>query len=202
MNFIFKLRRLFAAVLIGQLFALSGQFTARAQTEYQVKAAFLYNFGKFVQWPTNAFASSNAPLVIGVFGANPFNNDLDDIVRGRNIAGHPVVVKQIAFFSDLKDCHILFICASERDRLGGVLHELDGRSVLTVTENQDPDQFSKSGAMINFITEDKKIHFEINDAAAERVGLKISSKLLMLAERPAVSREDKENRKLFCARFP
>jgi YfiR/HmsC-like len=206
MNWVFKRRLCLAAFLGWQalLWLAAGSFTARAQpaepSEYQVKAAFLYNFGKFVTWPTNVFSDTNAPLVIGVFGPSPFHGDLGRIVHGKIINGHPVVVKQIKVFDDLKKCQILFISASERDRLGGVLHELDDAGILTVTENLE--SFDKSGVMINFIMENERIRFEINDVAAERVGLKINSKLLILAKRTVTSRGNSENKKFLCALYP
>jgi YfiR/HmsC-like len=159
--------------------------TLRAQengpSEYQVKAAFLYNFSKFIEWPTNAFAGTNAPLVIGLFGGNPFNGDLERAVsRAKPINGHPVVVKQIASLSDLRDCNILFITMSEQNRATEIIDALHGASILTITENMN--HFPESNFMINFIMEDDRVRFEINDAAARKAGLIISSKLLVLAE--------------------
>ncbi len=170
--------------------ALFGHWPAQAQEsrplDYRVKAAFLYNFGKFVEWPATAFASTNAPLVIGVLGGDPFHGDGERIVANKNINGHPVIVRQISHpgagqapgYSDLKSCHILFINASESDNLPDILDALKGASVLTVTDNLD--HFAASGVIINFVMENKSVRFEINDDAARRAGLKISSKLLML----------------------
>jgi len=171
--------------------ALLGHWPAQAQEnrppDYRVKAAFLYNFGKFVEWPAAAFASTNAPLVIGVLGGDPFHGDCERIVANKSINGHPVIVRQIGHpisagqtpdYSDLKSCHILFISASGPGNLPDILDALKGAGVLTVTDN--PDHFAASGVIINFVMENESVRFEINDDAARRAGLKISSKLLML----------------------
>jgi hypothetical protein len=171
--------------------ALLGRWPAQAQEnrppDYRVKAAFLYNFGKFVEWPDAAFASTNAPLVIGVLGGDPFHGDCERIVGNKNINGHPVIVRQISHpvsagqasgYPDLKSCHILFISASGSDNLPDILDALKGAKVLTVTDNLD--HFATSGVIINFVMENQSVRFEINDEAARRAGLRISSKLLML----------------------
>jgi hypothetical protein len=171
--------------------ALFGHWPASAQEsrppDYRVKAAFIYNFGKFVEWPDAAFASANAPLVIGVLGGDPFHGDCERIVANKSINGHPVIVRQISHpvgagqapgYSDLKGCHILFINASESGNLPDILDALKDTSVLTVTD--DLDHFAASGVIVNFVMENGSVHFEINDDAAGRAGLKISSKLLML----------------------
>jgi hypothetical protein len=168
-----------------------GCWLAQAQEDrppdYRVKAAFIYNFGKFVDWPTAAFAGTNAPLVIGVLGGDPFHGDFERMVAGKSINGHPVTVRQISppantgqasGYPDLKSCHILFIDTPEMERLPEILGALKGTSVLTVTDNLD--QFASSGVIINFVMENGRVHFEINDDAARRAGLKVSSKLLML----------------------
>jgi hypothetical protein len=196
MNRVFIYRILFAAVLMIRL--LSGT-AASAQTagfsEYDIKAAFLYNFGKFVDWPSNSFGSSDAPLVIGIYGDSPFHNNLDDVVRGRMIDGHRVIAESVSF-NTMDKCQVLFICPSEQKNLSAILRKLDGSGVLTVTQNIDP---FKSGVMINFTVINDQIRFEINDAAARRVGLKISSKLLMLAARTSVGRGNQKDQALLCA---
>jgi hypothetical protein len=198
MNFALKYTKRLAAALVACL--LCGALVAHAEgfSEYDVKAAFLYNFGKFVEWPSNAFAGSDAPLVIGIYGDNPFNGHLADIVRGRSINGHPVVVRPLSD-NELDQCQILFISASEQKSISTILKKLGNSSVLTVTENLDP---FKSGVMINFLIQNKQIRFEINDAVAERAGLKISSKLLILAVRTNMSRGSGDTQEFLCARSP
>jgi hypothetical protein len=199
MNFDFKWHAWLAVMLAAQLLR-GGLVMAQTSgfSEYQVKAAFLYNFGKFVQWPSNDFASANAPLLIGVYGENPFGNNLAEVVHGRNINGHPVVAREVSL-AELKGCQILFIAQSKQKNINDILHVLDGAGVLTVTENLDPFQ---TGVMISFILESDRIRFEINNAAAVKVGLKLSSKLLMLATKTTMLNKTENRNSLLCARFP
>src|SRR5437899_6860845 len=147
-------------------------------TEYQIKAAFLYNFAKFVEWPADAFADPHAPIVLGVVGEDPFGSVLDKIVLGKTVNGRGLVIKRLKPGSDLRNCHILFVSSSERKHMSQILESLQGSSVLTVGET---DRFAQSGGVINFIFEENKVRFEINSETAARAGLKISSKLLALA---------------------
>ena len=151
-------------------------------SEYQVKAAFLYNFAKFVEWPDTAFASPQAPLVIGVFGSDPFQGDLDRIVAGKNINGHPVVARLVSTVTDLKNCHIVFVSVAQQKKAAEISAALAGLKVLTVTENMK--HFAASDFMVNFVMQDERIGFQINNAVAVRAGLPISSKLLSLASPP------------------
>lgn len=186
--------------LIFMLSFLVSATTARAQSqnlgEYDVEAAFLSNFGKFVEWPANAFPSPGQPIVIGIYGENPFQGSLTDIVHGRTINGHQIVVQSVSFNS-VQNCQLLYISPTEEKNLVAVVRKLNGVSVLTVTENVDPAQ---SGAMINFVTRNHQIRFEINDAAARRAGLRISSKLLSLAVKIAVN--PPQTHALLCERSP
>lgn len=161
-----------------------GPMNAPAQesrsSEYQIKAAFLYHFAKFVDWPSGAFPQPDSPLVITVAGDNVFNSDLERIVKSKTINGHPLVVRHVHAVADLKPSHILFISSSEQARLPEILKAVQGASILTVSETND---FLANGGMINFLLEENKVHFEINNEAAKRAGLKISAKLLALATR-------------------
>lgn len=150
----------------------------QAANEYQVKAAFLYNFVKFVEWPAEAF-SSGGPLVIGVVGNDPFGSALDQAISGKNVSGRQLIIRRFKVGQDLRACHILFISSSEQNRLAQIIHSLRGASVLTVGEM---GQFNQQGGIINFIMEASKVRFEINAGMAEQSGLKISSKLLALAK--------------------
>jgi len=163
--------------------------TATAQAagfgKYDVEAAYLSNFGKFVQWPSGTFTSPSTPIVLGVYGETPVNGCLGDIVRGKTINGRQIVLQPVSF-NTVQNCQILFISPSERKNLVAVVRKLSGAGVLTVTENVDPSQ---SGAMINFVRKNRQILLEINDLAARQAGLKISSKLLSLATKITTSRE-------------
>jgi hypothetical protein len=151
-------------------------------TEYQLKAAFLFNFAKFVEWPPAAFAGAKAPLVIGILGDNPFHDDLARTIGNKTIDEHPLEIKELQYSSlaQATNCHILFISTSEKKRLPEIFAGLKGASVLTVGET---DRFTETGGMINFVPEGTKIRFQVNKDTATKAGLKISSKLLSLAVR-------------------
>jgi hypothetical protein len=165
------------------LLAVGGVRAQEAQpSEYQLKAAFLFNFAKFVEWPVEAFSEPKAPLVIGVLGENPFGEHLERTVHGKTINGHLLMVKELRSPAEARDCHILFIGTYEKTRLPEVFESLRGASVLTVGETE---HFTEAGGMINFVLEGGKIRFQVNDVAAKGARLKISSKLLSLAQRSA-----------------
>ncbi len=154
---------------------------ARAQsppTEYEIKAAFLYNFAKFVEWPADAFADPRAPIVLGIVGEDPFGSSLDTLVSGKAVNGRGLVIKRLKPGSDLRNCNILFISSSEKKHLAQILASVNGASVLTVGEM---DRFIQSGGAVNLLLEENKVRFEINLVVAARARLKISSKLLALA---------------------
>lgn len=149
-----------------------------ATQEYQVKAAFLFNFAQFVTWPTNAFLEPQAPLVIGIIGSDPFGSTLDEMVRGEKINGHPLTIQRFRRVEEFTNCHILFINESEPKRIEDIFTQLKGRSVLTVG---DSDEFVRRGGMIRFFTEKGKLRLRINTELAKKVGLEVSSRLLRLA---------------------
>jgi hypothetical protein len=151
-------------------------------TEYQIKAAFLFNFAKFVEWPAAAFNEATSPMVIGILGENPFRDELQRMIRGKFINNRPLVIKEFRSPAEATNCHILFISTSEKQQLPEILKSLHGTSVLTVSET---GRFTETGGMINFVVEGNKVRFQINEAPARSAGLKISSKLLSLAQRPA-----------------
>jgi hypothetical protein len=169
-------------VVVMGLFAVSmdtppQEITAR---EYQLKAAFLYNFTQFVEWPAEAFAQGDSPLVIGVLGEDPFGSYLDEIVQGEKVNNHPLVVQRYAKVEDIKQCHILFInFKGSRDELKQVLGIVKSSSTLTVS---DGDSFVRSGGMVRFFTEDNKLRIRIGLDPIKEAHLVISSKLLRLAE--------------------
>ena len=158
--------------------ALPGQTHSAEAQEYQVKAAFLYNFAKFVDWPGEP-ARAGAPLVIAVFGKDPFGPTLENVVWGKTVNGRPLLIRRTSRVEELFPCHILFISSSEKRRLGEILQALGRASVLTVS---DMEEFLQLGGIVRFLVEDNKVRFGINLEAARRTGLKISSKLLSLAK--------------------
>jgi hypothetical protein len=167
-----------AAALLAAL-ACGAARPAPPPTEYQVKAAYLFNFGQFVEWPAAAYDSPGAPFVIGIVGQDPFGTMLDDIVRGEKLAGHPLVVRRFKDAAEIDDCNILFIGRSEAPRLEKTLRALRGRHILTVTDAAGSES---QEAIIVLMTVDNRIRMRINVAAARANQLVISSKLLRPAE--------------------
>jgi hypothetical protein len=164
------------------LFLQMADFSSLAQTpppsEYQLKAAFIYNFAKFIDWPPEAFADEKSPFIIGILGDDPFGKSLEDAVNGRTINTHPIAIQTFRDAAAATGCHMLFISSSAKEKLPAIIEKLQGTTVLTVGEN---DQFIAAGGMINFVEDAKKIRFQINDTAAKAARLKMSSKLLSLA---------------------
>lgn len=148
------------------------------EREYLIKAAFLYNFAKFTQWPEEAFSGPQAPLRICVLGADPFGAALDSIV-GKSVQNREVVTARLAAGSDASGCHLLFVAESEQDRLSGILEGLVVRPILTISDMKD---FAKSGGMINLKVAENRIKFSINLGVARDAALNFSSRLLNLAE--------------------
>jgi hypothetical protein len=147
--------------------------------EYQLKAAFLYNFTKFIEWPPQRFATPTSPIIIGVLGDNPFGAELMKAVADRTQNGHTFVVTNLASINDATAVHLLFVPRGGETQLKDQLPELHAAGVLTVGENE---AFATMAGIITFSMEADKIRFEVNMEAAERAGLKVSSKLLQLAK--------------------
>ena len=149
-------------------------------TEFDIKAAMIFNFAKFVQWPPAAFAGPDSPIILGILGETPLGEALDRAVQGKLIETHPLVVRTFGSAAEARSCHVLFISDSEKARLPEVFSALRGTSVLTVAEM---DHFAETGGMINFQRQGTKLRFQVNEAVAKNAGLKLSSKLLSLAIR-------------------
>ena len=160
--------------------ATLGQHEARAESaaysEYEVKAAFLFNFIQFVKWP----AALNGPVTIGILGDDPFGGMLEKTIQGEVVNGRKLAVKRAKAAADLKGCQIVFVSNSERGNLAAILPALAAANVLTVGEQEG---FVKQGGAIGFTAGGEKVRFEINNAAAQRAGLEISARLLKLASR-------------------
>lgn len=168
------------AIALLILFAGLPQSPARASSkEYDLKAAFLFNFVQFIDWPGSAFAADDSPICIGVLGDDPFGASLDSIIAGETAHNRKLIAKRSKNLDDLKSCQILFICQSERERMAEVIASLNNSPVVTIA---DTDGFIQSGGIINFFLQNNKIRFEINPDAASRRGIKISSQLLRLAK--------------------
>lgn len=147
-------------------------------SEYQVKAVYLYNFGRFVQWPPNATAARGDSFCICVLGEDPFGPSLDSTLAGETVDGKRLAVKRISTPRDAGECRILYISSKEESHLKEILTALDESSILTVS---DIPAFSRRGGMIQFVLEGDKVRFEINLAKAETAKLTLSSELLKVA---------------------
>jgi hypothetical protein len=157
---------------------LSCTLSQSSAAEYQVKAAFLYNIAKFVEWPSSSFLDANAPLRICVLGRDPFGEELRDIANDKTVNGRKLQVSQVADLQTARTCHIIFIASSEKAQLKQALEGLRGSDALTVGDTKG---FVEQGGMINFVLENDRVRFEVNHKAAEQAGLKVSSKLLNVA---------------------
>jgi len=176
-----RLAPLFVAWALLYGVTLCGGTAAQADNqpgEYEVKAAFLYNFAKFVEWPAGAFASQDSPFSIAVVGDDPFGPALDKVVAGKAIDGHRITLKRFRRAADIQTCHVLFVSQSEKGNWARIHSALGTSSTLTVS---DIHPFVQRGGMIQFILEARKVRFDICDDAGARAHLKMSSKLLQLA---------------------
>ena len=147
--------------------------------EYELKAAFIFNFSQFVEWPTNAFSSESDPMIIGVVGSDPFGPILDRIVQDEKVRGRTLVVERYARPNEIKRCHILFVSKSLAAQWPEILRAVIDQPILTVS---DMDRFSNRGGMIHLVTEKNLVRMRVNPEIARRARLTISSKLLRLAD--------------------
>ncbi len=168
-------------VMIATCVVVSGVPSAHAEPgpprEYLIKAAFLYNFAKFVEWPAEALPDIGISITFGIVGDNPFGGAFESM-EGKTVKGRKVVIRQFKGVQDLKFVHILFVSSSEKKRLPKIMKTIKDWNVLTVG---DTEGFTEVGGIINLIIVRNKVRFEINAVNAEQARLKISSKLLKLA---------------------
>jgi hypothetical protein len=176
-NAIVSVCRMALATLL--LLGLLNPVAAQSASEYQVKAAFLFNFAKFVEWQTDAFPTADAPLQICVLGQDPFGRDFEQVIEDKAVNGHRLEVAHPDGVPQAKACQILFITSSERQKVREILQGLTGVGVLTVG---DTPGFAKMGGVINFVLDENRVRFEINLKAAERAHLKLSARLLTVAK--------------------
>jgi hypothetical protein len=163
-----------AAGLAGLLFSVAAP--AQVAQEQVVKAGFLFNFARFVDWPEAAFRNGNQ-LVLCLAGTDPIGAALEPL-KDKSVSGHPIDVRRLKAGDPLKPCHILFVSDSEKRRLDAIIAEVRGAPVLLVSEI---DNFLELGGMIQLVALDNRVQFEVNLAAATRGGLTVSSKLLKVA---------------------
>lgn len=168
-------------LLITSLMLLMGSAApgaAQDSSEYLIKAGFIYNFAKLVDWPATAFNQPDSPIVIGILGTDPFGPTIDKVLAGKKVNDHGFVIKRIKSASDARDCHILFVSASESSRISDAIRLTKSMPILTISEVPG---FANRGGIINLTLEDSKVRFEVNVDAAKAADLNISSRLLALA---------------------
>lgn len=166
------------AVLLSFFLSISSSAQQQHPTDSQVKAAYLYNFGKFVRWQPDH--PTNPEMLICILGKDPFGPILDTTVEGESIDGRKLAVKRFARVQDAASCSILFISSSEESQLGSILVVAKRFRVLTVS---DIPRFAERGGVIGFVLQQDKIRFEVNRSAAEQAHLTLSSELLKVASR-------------------
>lgn len=163
----------------GALFGPASLGAADSPTpKYQVKAAFLVKLAMFVEWPAEAFAASEVPIRIGVLGCSPFGEDFDQVAPKQRINGRAAEVRVAGAVAGLHDCQIVFIARSEQGRLAEIQAALVGRHLHTVGVHPE---FARTGGVVNFIKEDGRVRLEVNRDAADKAGLRLSSKRLQVA---------------------
>ena len=168
-------RAVMAALMVVWSCALPTAAPGQTSNEYQVKAAFLLNFAKFVEWPSDAV---DGQLVLGILGDDPFGVLVDQIVSGKLANGYRLTVRRFKWGENLRNCNMLFVSSSERKHLPQIMEALRGSDVLTVGETS---QFNHAGGIIRFFIQSKTVRFEINPEASSKTRLKISSKLMALS---------------------
>lgn len=156
-----------------------GLIPAQVRDEYQVKAAFLLNFARFVEWPQDTFQSPSDPIETCLLGQDPFGHWLKDTVEGRSIDGRMLVLRRISRPADAGSCQIVFVSASESKRTWSALAETQKLGLLTIGDTPEAGQ---NGAVITFTWDDDRVRFEINTQAAVRAKIRLSSRLLSLAK--------------------
>ncbi len=177
-----RLRNLGIAVFLAIIFSIAAvQSPAQQEAgkESKFKAAYLYNFLQFIEWPESAFTNPASPITIGILNQDPLANILEQIVRGEKINGREIAVRKFRDAKSVRECQVLFVPRSERNEIPSILVSSEGSSVLTVGEVEG---FAEEGGAINFFVQDNKLRFEINLDALKNANLSASSRLLRLAK--------------------
>ena len=165
-------------VMLGQASHAWAQ-DSEASSEYLIKAGYIYNFAKLVEWPATAFAQPDSPIVIGIVGNDPFGPIIDKVLEGKKVNGHSFLIKRLKPTADVKECQILFIGSSLGPHVADTIRLTRGTPVLTISEIPG---FADRGGIINLTLEQNKVRFEVNVDAAKEADLSISSRLLVLAK--------------------
>lgn len=178
---IMTVRRLIIAILMMLLAQAHHAWAQDSEqsSEYLIKAGYIYNFAKLVEWPASAFAQPDSPIVIGIVGTDPFGPIIDKVLEGKKVNGHSFVIKRLKPTADVKECHILFVGTSLGPHVADTIRLTRGTPILTISEIPG---FADRGGIINLTLEQNKVRFEVNVDAAKQADLNISSRLLVLAK--------------------
>lgn len=171
----YALKILLLLVVFAGLNAKAQQFT-----EYEVKAAYIFNFTKFIKWPASSFDNNTSPYVLGIYGNDPFGSIIKKIIGNRESNSRKWIVKYYSRPEQIKQCHILFVTDIKNSELRRLIKYLQDKSILSVGD--EIDQFCQHGGMVNFTPKNAPKRFEINHKAAKNADLSISAKLLMLSK--------------------
>jgi YfiR/HmsC-like len=175
-------KTLLMACLLATLGPMCGGGLAGAQdgsSEYAVKAAFLFHFAQFVEWPDTAFRDAKSPLVYCTVGFDPFRGVLDETLKDKTVGARGFEVRHLKQAQEAHGCHLVFLGEDQKRQLASAMAALKGTPALVVGES---DKFVEEGGMIGLSLEDNKVKFEVNLDATDRAGLKVSAKLLALAK--------------------
>ena len=175
-------RSTFPMAIFVALMSLIVPLLAEGQSEideYRLKAAFLFHFAQFVQWPAGALSNRDGDLVVCVFGKDPFHGELEAIVQGKSIDGRTLRIRQVAQIQESRGCHLLFVGKKESEHVPDLIAIVKNLPILTTGESED---FLRQGGIIRFCWEERKVRFEVNQEAAGKANLKISARLLLLAK--------------------
>ena len=167
-----------AQLLSSQVSRAARASTDRNSLEYQVKAAYLLNFTRYVEWPSQAFGGTQSPVTMCVLGADPFGDVLDATIRGRTTQGRKIAVRRIHAASETHGCHLVFVSRETWRDQRDLPQRLRALGLLTVGESED---FAQKGGVIGFVIRDETVRFVVNAEARDRAGLRISSRMLSLA---------------------
>jgi hypothetical protein len=170
---------LFLCILLSIMKMDAQELSQPGPSEYEIKAAFLYNFAKFVEWPAHSNQASQDSVVVGILGQDPFGFLIEKIIGDKTVGGKIIVIKRYASLEQISSCHLLFISDSESPHLNKLLSALSGRCILTVSDSKN---FAHHGGMIQMYMENNRIRFIVNIDAINLANLRMSSKLLNLAD--------------------
>jgi hypothetical protein len=147
-------------------------------TAYKLKSAFIYNFAKYTTWPKSSFSQKTSPLVVGIYGKDPFGKMIDDVLKGKRIGDHPIVVERFTKVKDLESAHILFLGDLNKQAFAEAIATCKKKPILLLGESPG---FAKASGIAGFYLEKSKVRFEIHSGRSKACGLTISSQVLKLA---------------------